>query len=46
VRSDSGHYPRDLPAVTLLAGFQIRVAEPVDPHDLLAVVASVAGRTG
>jgi CheY-like chemotaxis protein len=30
----------------LLAGFQVHVAKPVDPHDLLLVVASVAGRTG
>jgi CheY-like chemotaxis protein len=30
----------------LLAGFQVHVAKPVDPHDLLVVVASVAGRTG
>lgn len=27
----------------LLAGFQVHVAKPVDPHDLLAVVASLAG---
>ncbi|HZK82908.1 MAG TPA: response regulator, partial [Humisphaera sp.] len=31
---------------TLLAGFQVHVPKPVDPHDLLAVVASLAGRTG
>ncbi len=30
----------------LLAGFQVHVPKPVDPHDLLAVVASLAGRTG
>ena len=30
----------------LLAGFQIHVPKPVDPAELLAVVASVAGRTG
>jgi CheY-like chemotaxis protein len=30
----------------LLAGFQVHVSKPVDPHDLLVVVASVAGRTG
>ena len=46
VRSDSGHYRKDSPAVALLAGFQIRVPKPVDPHDLLAVIASIAGRTG
>ena len=31
--------------MALLAGFQIHVPKPVDPHDLLAVVASVARRT-
>jgi PAS domain S-box-containing protein len=31
---------------TLLAGFQIHIAKPVDPHDLTAVVASLSGRTG
>lgn len=30
----------------LLAGFQAHVAKPVDPHDLTAVIASLAGRTG
>ncbi|HEX4053029.1 MAG TPA: PAS domain S-box protein [Tepidisphaeraceae bacterium] len=30
----------------LLAGFQVHVPKPIDPHDLLAVVASLAGRTG
>ncbi len=30
----------------LLAGFQVHIPKPVDPHDLLAVVASLAGRTG
>jgi PAS domain S-box-containing protein len=30
----------------LLAGFQVHVPKPVDPHDLTAVVASLAGRTG
>ena len=30
----------------MLAGFQIHVPKPVDPSELLAVVASVAGRTG
>ncbi len=30
----------------LLAGFQVHVPKPVDPNDLLAVVASLAGRTG
>ena len=30
----------------LLAGFQIHVPKPVDPAELLAVVASVVGRTG
>jgi PAS domain S-box-containing protein len=30
----------------MLAGFQTHVAKPVDPAELLAVVASLAGRTG
>ena len=30
----------------LLAGFQVHIPKPVDPHDLLAGVASLAGRTG
>ncbi len=31
---------------TLLAGFQVHVPKPVDPHDLTALIASLAGRTG
>jgi CheY-like chemotaxis protein len=31
---------------TLLAGFQVHVPKPVDPHDLTAVIASLTGRTG
>jgi PAS domain S-box-containing protein len=30
----------------LLAGFQMHMPKPIDPHDLLAVIASLAGRTG
>lgn len=30
----------------LLAGFQVHVAKPVEPMELAAVVASLAGRTG
>ena len=30
----------------LLAGFQTHLAKPVDPDELVAVVASLAGRTG
>ncbi len=30
----------------LLAGFQVHMAKPIDPHDLIAVVGSLAGRTG
>lgn len=30
----------------LLAGFQIHIPKPVDPAELVAVVASLAGRTG
>jgi len=30
----------------LLAGFQVHVAKPVDPQDLMAVIGSLMGRTG
>jgi PAS domain S-box-containing protein len=30
----------------LLAGFQVHVPKPADPHDLIVVIASLAGRTG
>jgi CheY-like chemotaxis protein len=30
----------------LLAGFQTHVTKPLDPSELVAVVASLAGRTG
>ena len=30
----------------LLAGFQMHVPKPADPHDLTAAIASLAGRTG
>ena len=30
----------------LLAGFQVHVPKPIDPHELIAVIASLAGRTG
>ena len=30
----------------LLAGFQMHISKPIDPHDLTAVIASLAGRTG
>jgi RNA polymerase sigma factor (sigma-70 family) len=30
----------------MLAGFQMHVAKPVDPHELVEVVASLTGRTG
>lgn len=30
----------------LLAGFQMHVAKPIDPYDLVTVVASITGRTG
>jgi PAS domain S-box-containing protein len=30
----------------LLAGFQVHIPKPVDPHDLTVVIASLAGRTG
>ena len=30
----------------LMAGFQVHVPKPVEPHDLTVVIASLAGRTG
>jgi PAS domain S-box-containing protein len=30
----------------LMSGFQVHVAKPADPHELTALVASLAGRTG
>ncbi len=30
----------------LLAGFQVHAAKPVDPDELIAIVASLVGRTG
>jgi len=30
----------------IMAGFQVHVPKPVDPHDLTSVIASLAGRTG
>jgi PAS domain S-box-containing protein len=30
----------------LLAGFQLHVAKPIDPHELITVLGSLAGRTG
>lgn len=37
---------RDDERRALLAGFQVHIPKPVDPHDLIAVVASLAARTG
>jgi CheY-like chemotaxis protein len=40
-------YPRaEDRARALEAGFQMHVTKPVPPHELAAVVAAVAGRTG
>jgi hypothetical protein len=30
----------------LLSGYQVHIPKPVDPAELIAVVASLAGRTG
>ena len=30
----------------MLAGFQVHIPKPVDPHDLTAAIASLAGRAG
>jgi CheY-like chemotaxis protein len=32
--------------LALLAGFQVHVAKPVDPHDLTSVIAKLARRAG
>ena len=32
--------------LALLAGFQVHVPKPVDPHDLTSVIAKLATRTG
>jgi CheY-like chemotaxis protein len=37
---------KDDARLALLAGFQIHVSKPVDPHGLISVIASLAGRTG
>lgn len=37
---------KDDQRAALMAGFQVHVPKPVDPHDLTAVVASLTGRTG
>jgi CheY-like chemotaxis protein len=30
----------------MLAGFQVHVPKPVDPHELVAIIATLTGRTG
>jgi CheY-like chemotaxis protein len=37
---------KDDARLALLAGFQVHVPKPVDPHDLTSVIASVVGRSG
>lgn len=37
---------KDDARLALLAGFQVHVPKPVDPHDLTSVIASLVGRTG
>jgi CheY-like chemotaxis protein len=37
---------QDHARLALLAGFQVHVPKPVDPHDLTSVIAKLAGRTG
>ena len=39
VQKDDAH-------LALLAGFQVHLPKPVDPHDLTSVIARLAGRTG
>ena len=31
---------------TLMAGFQVHISKPVDPHELSAAIATLVGRTG
>jgi CheY-like chemotaxis protein len=31
---------------TMMAGFQVHVAKPVDPRELTAIIATLLGRTG
>jgi CheY-like chemotaxis protein len=31
--------------LALLAGFQVHVPKPIDPHDLISVIARLAGRS-
>ena len=40
------HRGADVERQALLAGFQTHIAKPVDPAELTAAVASLAGRTG
>jgi CheY-like chemotaxis protein len=35
---------KDDARLALLAGFQVHVAKPIDPHDLTSVIARLAGR--
>jgi CheY-like chemotaxis protein len=37
---------KDDARLVLLAGFQVHVPKPVDPHELTSVIARRAGRTG
>jgi signal transduction histidine kinase/ActR/RegA family two-component response regulator len=37
---------KDHARLALLAGFQVHVSKPVDPHDLTSVIAKLATRTG
>jgi signal transduction histidine kinase len=37
---------KDEARLALLAGFQVHVPKPVDPHDLTSVIARLAGRSG
>jgi CheY-like chemotaxis protein len=30
----------------LRAGFQVHVTKPIDPHELIAIIATLAGRAG
>jgi len=42
----SGFANKEYQRQALLAGFQVHIPKPVDPHDLTAFISALAGRTG
>jgi hypothetical protein len=43
---DSAHTPLRQHRTSVLAGYQMHMSKPVEPAELIAMVASLAGRTG